>query len=97
MAVTMQKIADRVHVCRAVVSAVLNGKKDFRGSDQTLERILAVAHELSCHKNILAASTRMGIVRTPAVITSFSNKYPAMIDGIIGALRSPDSTSRFFR
>ncbi len=85
MAVTMQDIAERLNVCRALVSAVLNEKKGFRVSEKTRKRVLAVAQELSYHKNMLAASTRTGIVKTLAVITPFSNKRPEMLDGIIEA------------
>ncbi len=72
MAVTIKDIAKAAQVDKAAVSLTLrNHPEAKRLRPETRERILKAARELGYQRNLLAWSTRTGIVNTIAVIGRF--------------------------
>lgn len=75
--VSMQNIADRLGVSKAVVSFVLNGKgKENRISNQTIKRVLVVAKELNYKPNQISKWFRTGKTQTIGlVLADISNPF----------------------
>ena len=75
MAVTINDVARIAHVDKAAVSLTLRDCPEAnRLRPETRERIRKIARELGYRRNLLAWSTRTGIVNTIAVIGQFSKE-----------------------
>jgi len=74
--VSMQDIADRLHVSRSTVSLVLSGKAGSKVSEAVKKEVLKTAKELNYHVNGLARSLRTGESQLISVIvTDISNEF----------------------
>lgn len=79
--VSLQDIANRLNVSKALVSFVLNGQGDEKGINaKTQQRVLKMAHELNYKPNYLARGLRLGKSHTIGmVVADISNKFYAKI------------------
>ena len=79
---TIREISEKAHVSIATVSKVLNGKKGV--SKETIDKILAIAHDINYRPNLTARSLKKGQSRTLGVITEDLTVFntPEIVDGI---------------
>ncbi len=92
--VKLDEIARLAGVSRTTVSYVINGKaKQYRVSDKTVEKVMAVVREHNYHPNAVAAGLRAGrtrsiglvipIWRTPAIPASLTILNARRGNGVI--------------
>lgn len=79
--VSLKDIAEAAGVSTALVSFVLNGKKDeYRVGEETAKRILKIAGEMNYQPNIAAQSLRSGKTKTIGLVVSdISNPFFAQV------------------
>lgn len=79
--VSLKDIAEAAGVSTALVSFVLNGKKDeYRVGEETAKRILRIAGEMNYQPNIAAQSLRSGKTKTIGLVVSdISNPFFAQV------------------
>ena len=86
----LDEIARLAGVSRTTASYVINGKaKQYRVSDKTVEKVMAVVREHNYHPNAVAAGLRagrtrsIGLVRTPAIPASLTILNARRGNGVI--------------
>lgn len=73
--VKLDEIARLAGVSRTTASYVINGKaKQYRVSDKTVEKVMAVVREHNYHPNAVAAGLRAGRTRSIGLVIG-SRKY----------------------
>src|SRR4030067_2307838 len=79
--ITLETIAEKTGVSKTTISRVLNGKaKNYRISDKTAQKVLAVARELNFIPNPLARGLRLQKTLTIGLaIPDISNPFFASI------------------
>lgn len=87
---TIREISEKAKVSIATVSKVLNGKKGV--SQETIDNVMAIAHDLNYRPNLNARSLKKGQSRTLGVITEDLTVFntPEIVDGISAYCESND-------
>jgi LacI family transcriptional regulator len=86
--VRMREVAERAGVSHTTASFVLAGRDDMRISEETRQRVLRAAREMSYRPNLMARSLRTKVTRTIALIsdTIVTDQYAGeLIHGSLAA------------
>ncbi len=84
--ITLAQVAERAGVSRTTASFVLSGRRDMRIGNETAQRVLQAARELSYRPNLLARSLRTNLTQTIGFISDVIATEIFAHDAIRGAL-----------